>query len=270
MNPELKTQTEIQPQPKPESAVADSIPKADRHSIGTHSELEDDSGTKPTQDLPLDTTVAETSEKTRSKLSLMRADDAHVDGETRENQGSFSQANASANQGCQTWGCELDESIIDVWIQQFSGDVYRYIFWLSGNSNTAEDITQETFLRSVKALRSGSGPMDPSKAKPWLLAVARNEFLRAIQKRRVPESNGLEYAADKPAPAETVGLDDAEWLHAGLAKLRHDFRIVVVMHYFEQASYAQIAETLDVPIGTVMSRLNRARIQLRSLLNELT
>ncbi|MEM8736607.1 MAG: RNA polymerase sigma factor [Planctomycetota bacterium] len=162
----------------------------------------------------------------------------------------------------------VDESIINEWISEFSGDVYRYLYWLSGNPNTAEDITQETFLRTVKALRSGSGPHDLNKAKAWLLTVARNEFLRACQKQRIPQSNGLENTVEEATPEEGSRLDEAEWLHHGLAQLKSDSRIVVVMHYFEQASYAEIAETLQIPIGTVMSRLSRAKAQLRTLLDD--
>lgn len=279
MNPDRKLRKGAQLQAKSPSRGSAAFCAGASHDENRHPGVETNVGVKPIQDTLLDSPVAESASGTRRCVT--RVDAAHSDAQPLTAPPTSPPQEAvppmkTADQNDGRGGtppdedsseCALDESIIDSWISQYSGDVYRYLYWLSGNAVTAEDVTQETFLRTVKAFRGGSRPKDLNKAKAWLLTVARNEFLRTCQKQQPPQSNGLEHAVELPAPDEPTSLEEAEWLQDGLAKLNHDFRIVIVMHYFEQASYAEIAEALSIPIGTVMSRLNRARSQLKLLLN---
>lgn len=144
--------------------------------------------------------------------------------------------------------------------------VYRYAFRLTGSSADAEDVTQQTFLIAQQKLDQ---VRDAERVGHWLLAVARNVFLKT--RRRSPPLSAANLDIDVnslPDPATTeTNTDEAaiepEKLQAAIDELPDEFRIPVLMFYFEEASYRDIAEQLDVPPGTVMSRLSRAKSHLR-------
>ncbi len=149
-------------------------------------------------------------------------------------------------------------------VERFHGDVYRYSYWLSGCANAAEDITQETFLRAYRSLHT---LRNPAAAKNWLFTIARNECTRLNRKTPPVLSEDLDHLTDQWDPQKRFEAN--EWLQRGLAELQPEFRLVVLMYYFEQLSYAEIAEELNIPLGTVMSRLSRGRQHLRQQLEEL-
>ena len=106
-------------------------------------------------------------------------------------------------------------------------------------------------------------------AKSWLFAILRNCFLKDRQRKRPAAAADLELDVDAiPAPPPKGDDVDSDRLQAALNRLPEVFRLAVVMFYFEERSYREIAEELDLPIGTVMSRLARAKTHLRSLLCE--
>lgn len=144
--------------------------------------------------------------------------------------------------------------------------VYRYAYRLTGSVADAEDLTQQVFLIAQQKL---SQLRDLERAQSWLLAIGRNSFLKACQRRRPIPAADLDLDVDT-VPAETPheGEIDREQLQEALSQLPAPFRVVLVMFYFEECSYRQIAEDLDLPIGTVMSRLARAKRHLRSRLFE--
>lgn len=145
-------------------------------------------------------------------------------------------------------------------VHEHHADVYRYARRLSGQDADAEDLVQQTFLaaqRSLDQLR------EPEKARSWLLAIARNCFLRARQKRRPVAATSVDLDVHQvPVPPDEMPIDSAA-VQEAIGELPDEFRVVVLMFYFEFLSYRQIAEELDVPIGTVMSRLSRAKGHLR-------
>src|SRR5262245_38569751 len=139
--------------------------------------------------------------------------------------------------------------------------VYRYAHRLCGCPIEAEDLTRQTFLiaqRKLHQLREGD------RACGWLLAVVRSCFLKSIRKSRPMPLANVELVIDEDS-ATTRQFDeiDREQLSAALAELPDEFRIVVLMFYFEELSYQEIAKELEIPIGTVMSRLSRAKSHLR-------
>jgi RNA polymerase sigma-70 factor, ECF subfamily len=142
--------------------------------------------------------------------------------------------------------------------------VYRYAFRLTGKVADAEDLTQQAFLIAQRKLDQ---VRDPAKADRWLYAVVRSCFLKNRRRRRpTPAANldvQLEEIAVAPPAAEAV---DRELLDRALNELPDQYRLIVVMYYFEEYSYKQIAQELEVPIGTVMSRLARAKQRLRQQL----
>ena len=150
-------------------------------------------------------------------------------------------------------------------IAQYHADVFRYSYWLSGCAVAAEDITQETFLQAFRGLH---GLRDRSAAKSWLLTITRHEFARWCRSRS-SDASGEHVFEIADTRDHAVELENEEWLRSAVASLPSEFRLVVLMFYFEQLSYAEIAEQLDIPLGTVMSRLSRGRQHLRKSLEEL-
>lgn len=145
-------------------------------------------------------------------------------------------------------------------------DVYRYAYRLTGSVPDAEDLTQQTFLAAqlhYAQLRS------PEAARPWLFTILRNCYLK-LERRRVPLSAAsIEMDInDIPAAAIESGVD-RERLQSALDALPDDYKLVLLLFYFEGCSYREISERAGVPLGTVMSRLSRAKGQLRARLFEL-
>lgn len=145
-------------------------------------------------------------------------------------------------------------------IQDYHRAVYGFCYRLTGNANDAEDITQQTFLI---AHQKADQIRDVEKAQGWLFAVARSCFLKTKRKATPQPAANLELDVDAiPAEAEESEVD-SQLLQDALNALPDDQRLVVAMFYFEELSYKEISAALDVPIGTVMSRISRAKSRLR-------
>jgi RNA polymerase sigma-70 factor, ECF subfamily len=145
--------------------------------------------------------------------------------------------------------------------------VYRYAYRLSGSAAEAEDLTQQVYLiasRNMGQLRS----LD--SAKNWLFTILRNYFLRERQNvQRIPTSEvpiNLDHLPQEIPEIHAVAEIEPEKLQQALNSLSNASRVILGMFYFEELSYKEIATNLDLPIGTVMSRLSRAKADLRSRL----
>ncbi len=144
--------------------------------------------------------------------------------------------------------------------------VFKYAYRLTGCRSSAEDITQEVFLRAFKSIEQ---LRDPAAERGWLLAITRNEFARWCRLAVTQRSKSMdEELADRGAGGES-DLERRDWVQSAMEQLPPEFRSVVLMFYFEQLSYTEIAESLEIPIGTVMSRLSRAKSQLKRCLDEI-
>ncbi len=142
--------------------------------------------------------------------------------------------------------------------------LYRYAFRLSGSAAEADDLTQETFLKAQTQLKQ---LRDPNRAKPWLFSILRNQYLHGLRSARLQMNVSLDAVAELPeAPGEAEPEIDSEQLQSALDELPEVFRSPIILYYFEEFSYRDIAEQMDLPIGTVMSRLARAKTFLRQKL----
>jgi RNA polymerase sigma-70 factor (ECF subfamily) len=137
--------------------------------------------------------------------------------------------------------------------------LYRYAYRLTGQQADAEDLTQQAFLVAQQKLHQ---LREPGRARAWLFAVLRSCFLKNCRKWS-PEPGGLWEAEEVAAESPALDAIDQQGLAEALAELPDEFRVVVLMFYFEDLSYKEIAEQLELPIGTVMSRLSRAKGHLR-------
>jgi RNA polymerase sigma-70 factor, ECF subfamily len=142
--------------------------------------------------------------------------------------------------------------------------LYRYAYRLSGSAADADDLTQEAFC---KAQLNFSQLRDPSRARPWLFSILRNAYLHRVRAERqgrcVPLEGAGELAEAAPEPLPDI---DPERLQRALNDLPETFRTPIILYYFEDFSYRDIAEQMELPIGTVMSRLARAKAHLRGRL----
>jgi len=142
--------------------------------------------------------------------------------------------------------------------------LYRYAYRLTGSAFDAEDLTQEAFCKAQSNL---SQLRDLGRAKSWLFSILRNAYLhrvRADKQQKCVSLNGMgELAGPRSEPLPAV---DPERLQKALQELPESFRTPIILYFFEDFSYRDIADQMDLPMGTVMSRLARAKAQLRCLL----
>lgn len=138
--------------------------------------------------------------------------------------------------------------------------LYRYAYRLTGQPADAEDLTQQAFLIAQQKLHQ---LREVERGSAWLYTIVRSCFLKACRKKQPATQVGNWDADDVPAALPSIDSVDQEALAAALGELPDDFRVVVLMFYFEDLSYKEIADQLQLPIGTVMSRLSRAKTHLR-------
>jgi len=142
---------------------------------------------------------------------------------------------------------------------------YNLARWLAGNDHDAADIAQESCVRAFRFIgghRGGDG-------RAWLLAIVRNTAFTWLKKNRpavvVPiDDDALAAIEDTNSAARMFSGADKNVLRAALAALPLEFREAIVLREIEGLSYKEISEVADVPVGTVMSRLARARRQLHN------
>ena len=148
--------------------------------------------------------------------------------------------------------------------------LYNFAHWLAQNREEAEDLVQETY---VKALRGFGSFQQGTNFRAWMYRILRNTFLTSRTGSKATMTVPLEEEEGPVAAATTtahtpeailIDRDHQEVLRAALEELPVHHREIELLCDVEEMSYQEIAETLSVPIGTVMSRLSRARAALRA------
>ena len=148
-------------------------------------------------------------------------------------------------------------------IQQHSTLLFRYAYRLSGDANDAEDLVQQAFLL---AHQRGHQLREAEAARGWLISIVRNVFLKTLRHRH--RGRSLDEIEEPTAVHGFDGTIQSEQLQQALLELSEEFRSPLVLYYFEQFSYQEIAEQMGVPIGTVMSRLSRGKAYLKKRLTQ--
>ena len=150
-------------------------------------------------------------------------------------------------------------------VAQYYGPLYKFAFSLARDESEACDLTQQTFcIWAVK----GHQLRDASKVKTWLFTTLRREFLGIRRKQtRFPQVDLEEAAPELPvvSPA-AISRHDTTQVLAALARLDEVYQAPVSLFYLQDCSYNEIAEILEVPLGTIKSRLSRGISRLQELL----
>jgi len=146
--------------------------------------------------------------------------------------------------------------------------LYNFAHWLTQERAEAEDLVQETY---VKALRGFSSFQPGTNFRAWMYRILRNTFLTS--RTGLKQTVTLDDDVPEPAIPDTpesilIGHAERELLQTAMEELALPFREIILLSDVEEMSYQEIAETLNVPIGTVMSRLSRARRTLRDLVRK--
>lgn len=146
--------------------------------------------------------------------------------------------------------------------------LHRFALSLARGGSDAADLVQQTFFIWAK---QGHQLRDASKAKTWLFTTLYREFLRGRRRaERVSSLDELAESGVEPA-AEEIALPaqlDGPRVVAALQEIEEAYRAPLTLFYLQELSYKEIADVLDVPIGTVMSRLSRGKTRLRALLEK--
>jgi RNA polymerase sigma-70 factor (ECF subfamily) len=151
----------------------------------------------------------------------------------------------------------------DELIEQHSALLYRYAYRLSGNASDAEDLVQQTYMLVHQRLHQ---LRDTKAARGWLVSIVRNVFLKSLRNLHVGRSlDDIDEPQVEGTPETPVHL---ERLQEALLELSEEFRSPLVLYYFEDFSYQEIATQMGVPIGTVMSRISRGKAYLRKRLTD--
>jgi RNA polymerase sigma-70 factor (ECF subfamily) len=167
---------------------------------------------------------------------------------------------------------DTEEQPVPTWeevARNYGRFIYTVAYRLTGNEDDARDLVQETLLR----VRTGLRTYTPGSMEGWLSRITTNAFLDEMRRRKrrpvdlLPEEPDrvmpAAIAADEALAAETISVD----VQAAITRLPEEFRTAVVLADVVGLSYAEIGETLDVPIGTVRSRIHRGRMLLRAALS---
>ncbi len=161
----------------------------------------------------------------------------------------------------------MDNPSLDSLVERFYQSLYHFALSLARSEVVAADLTQETYyLWAAK----GHQLRDATKVKSWLFTTLHREFLRRQRhSNRFPHHETSQVEDELPVIASTVVNDlDAATVMQALQRVDEHYRVPLAMFYLEDFSYKEIAEALEVPAGTVMSRLARGKAQLRALLGE--
>jgi RNA polymerase sigma-70 factor (ECF subfamily) len=149
--------------------------------------------------------------------------------------------------------------------------LYNFAHWLTRNREEAEDLVQETY---IKALKGFSSFQPGTNFRAWMYRILRNTFLTSRTGLKAtmtvpldPQDDGPELAVASGTP-ETILIErsNSQLLQSAIDELPVHFREILLLCEVEEMSYQEIAETLSIPVGTVMSRLSRARKTLRDRL----
>ncbi len=161
-----------------------------------------------------------------------------------------------------------DREAFGALVEQYRDNVYRLAYRMCGNAYDADEAAQEAFVAAWRALPNFRGD---AKFSTWLYRLTTNAAIDVMRREKrhkaVGDGEMMEVADTSNSPQETVErTEQQEAVQRALATLSAEYREVLLLRYMEELDYAEIAEVLKLPSGTVKSRINRAKAALKSAL----
>jgi RNA polymerase sigma-70 factor (ECF subfamily) len=188
----------------------------------------------------------------------------HQDQQAVRNSSTHQASGESGASGGDGSSPDASRSTLDELVRTHYLSVYHFLWRLSGSQHDAEELVQQTFLNAQRNLAS---LREADKARAWLFMIARNLYRRRLRDDRGP---GVEPVPLDQLPSSRVTSTfeplDSDSLQRALNSLPVEYREVLVLFYFRDLPYREIAEQMQLPIGTVMSRLSRGKQLLREWL----
>ncbi|MET7483888.1 sigma-70 family RNA polymerase sigma factor [Streptomyces sp. NPDC005538] len=179
---------------------------------------------------------------------------------------------ASADESITAWALAArggDTDAVEHFVSALQRDVQRYVAHLCGDPQAVDDLAQDTFLRALGSLHRFEGR---SSARVWLLSIARraviDSYRYAAARPRLSDLPDWQLAVELAQPTGLPGFDDGVALLDLLAALPDERREAFILTQLAGLPYAEVAEASDCPIGTVRSRVARARAALIDLLEK--
>ncbi|MDV9174316.1 sigma-70 family RNA polymerase sigma factor [Streptomyces sp. W16] len=179
---------------------------------------------------------------------------------------------AAADASATAWALAArngDPHATEYFVRALHGDVLRYVAHLSGDPQTAHDLTQDTFVRALDSLPGFEGR---ASARTWLLSIARravaDSFRRAAVRPRLADAHDWQLALERAQPCDLPGFEDGIALLDLLETLPVERREAFVLTQVVGLSYDEAARFTGCPVGTIRSRVARARTTLERLLRE--
>ena len=153
-------------------------------------------------------------------------------------------------------------------VEQYRDNVYRLAYRMCGNAYDADEAAQEAFVAAWRALPNFRGD---AKFSTWLYRLTTNAAIDVMRREKRHQTVGdgemVDVADDADSPQETVErTEQQEAVQKALSTLSEEYREVLLLRYMEELDYAEIAEVLQLPSGTVKSRINRAKAALKTAL----
>ncbi|WOT04034.1 sigma-70 family RNA polymerase sigma factor [Shewanella youngdeokensis] len=155
----------------------------------------------------------------------------------------------------------------DSLVRALNSDIYRYAYWLCGDKHVAEDITQETFLRAWRSLDSLK---DEKAAKAWLITILRRENARRFERKQFDYSDVEQEFLEDTFSGSTEEHAEQHLIQRQISKLELEYREPLLLQVIGGFSGDEIATILELKRNTVMTRLFRARNQLKDVLENTT
>ncbi|PAV28190.1 RNA polymerase sigma factor SigW [Virgibacillus profundi] len=169
-----------------------------------------------------------------------------------------------------------DQSAFEDVVSFFQNKIYQHCFRMLGNAHEAEDMAQEAFIRAYVNIHSFD---DNRKFSTWLYRIATNLTIDRIRKRKpdyfldaeIKGTEGLDMysqlASKERLPDEEVeSIDLQRYIHQEISELPPKYRSIIMLRYLEEFSLQEISDILDIPLGTVKTRIHRGREALRKRL----
>lgn len=167
-----------------------------------------------------------------------------------------------------------DIGAFNLLVERYKHEAYGFAYSYLKNVDDALSVSQDAFVRAWKSMAAFE---EGRKFRPWLFSIVKNQALNAIARKKnrreisldeAMEASGFDLPDSAPGPYERLADGETKrQVWKAVMSLKKEFREVIILKHFHDLSYAEMAETLDIPAGTVMSRLYHARLALKEVLS---